>query len=200
MDGIWEAVRGWFGENLSDFTTSKMYLACAIAGGTVILSQLGLNLFGLGGDGDVDPDVDVDDIDGGEGMHFLSVRALSAFLIFFGLVGNAGVQEGWSTPVHTLTAFGAGSSVMVMVAFIMRFFIRMQSSGTIDAHGAVGMTAQVYLRIPAERSGKGKIQVMLQGRTAEFQAVTTGEAIPTGAACVIQKQVTSDTFEVLLAE
>ena len=200
MEGIWETIRGWAGDNLSDWAGAKIYIACAVSGGTVILSQLGLNLFGLGGDHDVDPDADVDAIDGGDGLNFLSVRTVAAFLTFFGLVGWAGVNAGWSTPAHTAAAFGAGASVMIVVAIIMRTFMRMQTSGTVVASGAVGLPAQVYLRIPGENKGKGKITVVIQGRTHEYQAITHGPELPTGASCRIEKLITNDTFEVVAVD
>jgi len=200
MADIWNSITGWFSENMTDWTGSKVYLACAIAGGTVILSQLGLNLFGLGGGADVDPDVDVDALEGADDLNFLSIRAISAFLTFFGLVGWAGMNAGWSTPAHVSVAFVSGLSVMIVVALIMRTFIRMQSSGTVDAAGALGLMAQVYLRVPGEMRGKGKITVLIQGRTQEFQAVTAGPDLPTGAACRVTKQITSDTFEVEAVE
>lgn len=197
MEGIWETIKGWLGDNLSDWAGAKVYIACAVSGGTIILSQLGLNLFGLGGDHDVDPDADVDDVDGGDGLNFLSIRTVASFLTFFGLVGWAGMNAGWSTPSHVFAAFGAGASVMFLVAIIMRTFVRMASSGTVDPAGAIGLSAQVYLRIPGQNQGKGKITVLIQGRTQEYQALTHGPELSTGSPCRIEKQVTSDTFEVV---
>jgi hypothetical protein len=63
----------------------------------------------------------------------------------------------------------------------------------------VGKAGAVYLRIPANRSGSGKITLNLQNRTMEYQAVTAGEAIPTGANIVVVGVVGPDTVEVELA-
>ncbi|HED66610.1 MAG TPA: hypothetical protein ENJ09_13770 [Planctomycetes bacterium] len=196
MQEIWESIRGWASENLTEFTLTKIYIACAIAGGTVLVGQTGLNLFGLGGDSDIDPDVDVDDLEGGDSLSFLSIRALAGFLTFFGLVGWGGTASGWGAGITIGAAFLAGASVMVFVALMMRFFRRMAMSGTVRPAEAVGLSAQVYLRIPASNSGKGKITVKLQGRSQEFDAVTRGPELPTGSACRIVAMPTEGTFEV----
>ncbi|MFT4543314.1 MAG: hypothetical protein ACI835_005784 [Planctomycetota bacterium] len=197
MGEYWDQILAWGRDNLSDWTMSKIYIACAVAGGSVILGQTGLNLFGLGdGGADVDPDIDVDDLEGGVGLNFLSIRAMAGFLTFFGLVGWGGTSSQWN-PIATIgAAFGAGSSVMLMVAMIMRFFKGMQSDGNIHPEGAVGDTAKVYLRIPAERSGKGKVTVNLQGRSMQFDALTAGPELPSGAECRILRMTTEGTFEV----
>jgi hypothetical protein len=200
MDGFWDSIVGWAKEHLSEWTMAKVYIACAIAGGTVLIGQTGLNLFGLGGDSDIDPDVDVDEIEGGDSLNFLSIRALAGFLTFFGLVGWGGTASHWSGPVTVLAAFGAGASVMVFVAFIMRMFTRMHSQGNVDPRNAVGKTARVYLKIPAGGQGKGKITVSVQGRSMEYDAVTSGAEIPSGGACRIVAQTTEDTFEVTTLE
>jgi hypothetical protein len=197
MEGIWDTIVGWASEHLVGWGMAKVYLACAVAGGTVLIGQTGLNLFGLGdADSDVDPDMDVDDLDGGDDLNFLSIRALAGFLTFFGLVGLGGESSGWHTGVHVTAAFLAGASVMVLVAIIMRIFRRMQSSGNVQPADAVGLNAKVYLKIPAERSGKGKITVSLQGRSVEFGATTAGEELPSGSECRILRMTTDDTFEV----
>ncbi len=196
MQEFWDSIVGWGKDHLTDFTITKMYIACAVAGGTVLIGQTGLNLFGLGGDADVDPDVDVDDIDGGDSLSFLSVRALAGFLTFFGLVGWSGTGQGWGTGLTALAAFAAGSSVMVFVAVMMRMFKRMSSSGTVRPDKAVGKTAQVYLRVPKENSGKGKITVRLQDRSMEFEAITKGPELPSGSECRIVAMISDSTFEV----
>ena len=183
MNELWESITGWARENLSDWTMVKVYIACAAAGGAVLLGQTGLNLFGLGGDTDVDADVDVDDLDtdGGGSLNFLSIRALAGFLTFFGLVGWGGTTAGWGPALTIPAAFAAGLSVMILVAFVMRFFVRMASRGNLDPDGALG---------------KGKISLLLQGRSAEFSAMTAGDELPTGSQCRIVKRITADTFEV----
>ena len=192
-----EQLLDWLRGNLSDWTLIKVYIACAIAGGTVLLGQAGLNLFGLGGDADVDADVDADDLDTGDGsVSFISIRTLSSFMTMFGLVGWLGTAEGWGGVRTPLFALLAGSSTMVIVAYLMFAFRRLASSGTIEPAGAVGSIARVYLKIPGNHTGRGKVTVSLQGRSQEFSAVTAGEEIPTGADCKLVGMTTEDTYEV----
>jgi len=99
-----------------------------------------------------------------------------------------------------LAASLAGASVMALVAFIMRFFRRMQSSGNVNPRNAIGKTARVYLRVPGARSGKGKVTVRVQGRSMEFGAVTTGSELPSGSDCRIVGITTDDTLEVAALE
>ena len=192
-----DQVLDWLKENLSDFALIKVYIACAAAGGTVLLGQAGLNLFGLGGDTDVDADVDADDLDTGDGsVSFISVRTLSSFMLMFGLVGWLGTAEEWGAVKTPFFALLAGSSTMLVVAYLMFMFHKLASSGNVKPRQAVGKTAQVYLKVPANRSGQGKVTVALQGRSLEFSAVTSGEEIPTGAACRLVGMTTEDTYEV----
>jgi len=197
MDGVWDSIWGWAKDNLSHWGMIKIYIACAVAGGSVLVGQTGLNLFGLGdADTDVDPDVDVDDIEGGDDLNFLSIRALAGFLTFFGLVGWAGAGSGWPTWGHVGAASLSGAAVMVLVAIIMRFFRRMQSSGNVKPESAVGSIATVYLKVPGQRTGRGKITVSIQGRSMEFEALTAGKELPSGSECRILKMTTENTFEV----
>ena len=61
---------------------------------------------------------------------------------------------------------------------------------------SVGRTGTVYLRVPASRAGSGKIHLMLQNRTVEYQAVTPGSELPTGTPVRVVGVVNSDTVEV----
>ena len=201
MADAWQSIVDWVQGHLTDFALVKIYIACAVAGGAVLVGQTGLNLLGLGDGGDIDADMDVDDMDvGGDGLSFLSVRTLASFLTFFGLVGWGGTASDWPGWVTILAAFAAGSSVMVFVAWVMRFFHRMASSGNLDPSLAIGKTARVYLRIPAQRSGKGKVTLELQGRSLEYEAVTAGDELPTGSSCRIVALRDAGTFDVAALE
>ncbi len=197
MESTFQGIFDWMKDNLGDWSLLKVYFGCAIAGGTILLGQAGLNMFGLGGDMDVDADVDADDLDLGDGsVSVLSVRTLASFLTLFGLVGWIGTSSNWGTVPTAIAAFGSGASVMFAVAFMMRFFYGLQSKGNINPRQAVGKTAKVYLRVPANNEGKGKITVIIQGRSEEFSAVTSGEELQTGRDCRLVEMTTEDTFRV----
>ena len=68
------------------------------------------------------------------------------------------------------------------LASVMAAFRRLTHDGTARIEAAVGTTATVYLRVPANRTGPGKVTVTVQNRTVECEAVTAAPAdIPTGA-------------------
>jgi hypothetical protein len=130
-------------------------------------------------------------------MSLLSVRAIAAFLAFFGLTGWAGVKAGWDTLPTLAAAVGAGFVMLFAVAWLFSLQKKLAAQGNLEPARAVGQTARVYLRIPPENSGKGKIHVVVQGRTAEFAASTkAARQLETGSEVRVVRQVTADTFEV----
>lgn len=172
-----------------DWTIASTYVLCSAVGGVILTLQLILMMFG--GDADFDGDLEIDD-----GMGLLSVRSVASFLTFFGLVGLWGHQRDWTPAASAGAGLLAGLAMMVLVAWVMVQYRKLDSSGNVDPDGAVGGTAVVYLTVPGEGSGRGKITVSLQGRTHEFQATTTGPALATGAEVRVLRRVSSDTFEV----
>jgi hypothetical protein len=173
-----------------DWTLETIYFGCAVVGGAVLLLQTLLLLFG----GDVDGESDVDG--DSDGFSLLSLRAIASFLAFFGLAGWGGTEAGWSTAMTMGVAMGAGLAMLFAVAWLMTLFRKAHEQGNIDPANAVGLPAKVYLRIPGKNKGKGKITVSVQSRSVEFQAMTSGKEIPTGAEVRILSQTTPDTFEV----
>lgn len=187
-----------------DWTIKTVYLACAVAGGFVLLIQTVLLLVG-GGDTDaphVDVAPDIGASDSGEapghdtGFGLISIRSVAAFLTFFGLMGLYGVTRGWNSGATLAAAVGAGFAMLLVVAWIFSLQRQLFSQGNLNPKNAVGLVARVYLRIPGQNAGKGKITVSIQGRTAEYAASTRGAEIPTGNEVKIVRQITQDTFEV----
>ena len=56
--------------------------------------------------------------------------------------------------------------------------------------------ADTYLRIPATKSGSGKILVSVRGSIHELEAMTEGDEIPTGAKVRVTKAIGSELVEV----
>jgi len=180
-----------------------VYLACAAAGGTVLIVQTGMLIFGgAGHDGDVVHDhseighASGDHHEGDAGLSLLSVRSVAAFMTFFGLAGWGGTTSGWGTFPTIAAAVGAGTVMLFAVAWLFSLQHRLYAQGNLDPTNAVGQSARVYLKIPGQNAGQGKITVSIQGRTHEFAARTAGSEIPTGREVKVLRLVTEDTFEV----
>jgi hypothetical protein len=72
----------------------------------------------------------------------------------------------------------------------------LQADGTVKMQDTVGCTGTVYLTIPGQLQGAGKVTVKVAERTMEYRAMTSGESLKTGAPVVVTKVVSEDTLEV----
>ena len=85
---------------------------------------------------------------------------------------------------------------MFAVYWMMCGLQSVQTEGTVRLQRALGQHGNVYLRVPANHSGSGKIQFNLQNRTMEYLAVTSGAELPTGTKVVVVGIVNPTTLEV----
>lgn len=189
---------------------ATFYLICAIVGGVILLCQFLLTLIGIADGHDVDaghgPTFDAHhdighhdaDADHASSLFFsmLSFRALIAAVAFFGLGGLASMSSGLSGYTSLVGGAAAGSAAMLVVAWLMRTLYSLRAEGTVRIELAVGCTAVVYLMIPGHKTGAGKVTVQMQNRTMEYEAMTVGDALPTGAVVEVIGVLGPDTLEV----
>ncbi len=188
-------------DSLSSFS---QVLACmAIPATLILLIQTVLMLFGIGSGGDADVDADIDgevgdgifgdelpegDIDpsGLDGLRVFSVRGIIAFFVVFGWTGISLDSAGAAPVISSLSAVLAGALTMVAIAFVFRAIAKLENSGNIDNRNSIGVSGTVYLKIPAKREHRGKINIMIQGTLCERDAVTDEETdLPTGSEVVV---------------
>jgi len=162
----------------------KVYFCIGLAATVFLILQIITLLFGFGtdeievdlsGDGDADASIDVAD-----GFTLFSIRGIVAFFAIGGWVGYI------LAPVNSILAIAcsllAGSLALVGMAFIMRAIMRLRSSGNIEKEKAIGSLASVYLTVPPKGEGFGKVNLTLEERYVEINAVQNGEqVIPTGS-------------------
>ena len=180
-----------FSSLVSDFKAAPEFIQAVIiiaAAATIIMIiQLVIMLIGIGADGglDTDADIEFDAINDNSvfdifGLRLLTLRNIIAFFSIGGwalvAIYEATDSYGWAISLGIL----AGLITMFLIAFFTRQMEKLQSDGSIDIHNAVGKKATVYLTIPANKNGMGKINVTVQERYVEMDAVTEGEAIATG--------------------
>lgn len=174
------------------------YLVCAVIGGTLLVGQFVLSLMGIG------HDVDHDLSGGSDGEHgsswfagVLSVRAISAAVMLFGLCGLWANYDGREVLPSLAFACLGGVAGLLLVAQSMRFLHGLAEEGNVQIESSVGRPATVYLTIPGKLVRAGKVQLEIQNRTVEYQAVTAHpDSLPTGSRVTVVAVVNSDTVEV----
>lgn len=144
-----------------------------------IMSLIGVN---FGGDADFDMDADGDmdfdtdgDSDGMLGFKFFSLRGIVAFFTIFGWVGLVLSNSDISQGIVIFIALVSGLIAMFVVGWLFTVTAKLQDSGNIDYNNAIGKTAEVYMTIPRTRKGSGKIQITVQERLREMEALTDEE-------------------------
>jgi hypothetical protein len=196
-----------------------VFLGLATVGGTIMVCQFVLTLIGMGDHGADGADAGGHDLhlDGHHGdasdghadghdshaaenhtaaanwlFSVISFRTVVAAFTFFGLGGLACQSAEVSLLPTFVIALGCGAAAMYGVHFLMRSLHRFGADGTIRISGAVGKTGTVYIPIPADKSASGKVQLNVQNRLVEYEAVTdSGEKLPTGARVVVTGVVNS---------
>jgi hypothetical protein len=163
----------------------KIYFCVGLGASVFLVLQIITLLFGIGetgeteidlsGDGEADATVDLAD-----GFHLFTLRGLVAFFAIGGWTGLALADI--STGLSIAGALLSGTLALVAMAFLMRAIMQLRSSGNIDNAKAIGKIADVYLTIPAKGNGAGKINLTLEERFVEINAIQEGsEPISTGA-------------------
>ena len=157
----------------------------AIPSTLIVIVQTVMILFGFGdggdgGDADANDILDGDTDDGGLGLF--SVRGIVAMLCIMGWSGVALLETSLPKTLSLLIAFALGIATLFGMALLMKAVYRLQSSGNIDLGNAIGKVGQVYIPIPAGGKASGKINITVQEKLTECDAITVGDtALETGS-------------------
>lgn len=118
------------------------------------------------------------------GMDALRLFTLSGIVSFFTVFGWSSIilyQNSLPGALAVASGLALGYGAMVGAAKLVQWSIRLQEDGNLVLENAVGLTAQVYIPIPAAGGGEGKVTLTLQDQFVELSAVTAeDEAIPSG--------------------
>jgi hypothetical protein len=165
---------------MSGFERVLWYIA--IPASVVFVIQSILTLIGVTFD-HADGDIQHDGVDDHAYFPIFTIRNLVIFLMMFGWTGIAMVRQFHAgIPLSLAVSFIAGLALMFLVAFMFFGISKLTSSGTVVIDTAIiGSEAKVYLKIPANKGGQGKITAQVKGTIKEIPAITEGPELPTGA-------------------
>lgn len=178
----------------------RVYWGIAIVTSIIFLVQMVLTFVGIGDtdtDFDFQTDVDAtagDTLDTGGALQLFSVRNIVNFLLGLGWGGVC-----WSSLISNhfllaLAAIATGCAFLILFYYMFRQMKRLETNGAFRTKDCVGQVCDVYLRIPAQRSGQGKVQVSFGGSVQEIAAVTDGDELASGTKVRIQSLIDEHTL------
>ena len=167
----------------------QIFALIAVPSTLVLVVQTILLLVGIGGD-----DLDADGVDitgngigdtpgdgGADGLALFSLRDIMAMAAVGGWSGLVMYEAGINLTVTVVLAAAFGFMALVGIAYLMKLAARLQQDGTLDLGYAIGRVGTVYIPIPAEMKGSGKVSLTMQERFIEVDAMTTcGRKLTTG--------------------
>jgi len=162
----------------------QIFYAIGIVAISILIIQIFLTIIGIGAHHDANL--------GGHGDHdsgigLLSVRTITAFFVGFGWGGVIILNHGHSLVAAVIGGFGTGVVFLLVTALLIRSLLRLQGSGNLNYRNAIGVIGTVYSTIPAQESGGGQLELVLQGRliTAEAYSKTAEDLKPGSKARVV---------------
>ena len=177
-------------------TAMQVLWAVTLSASLIFVIQTVMTFLGLG-DHDADFDLDTSDgsFDTDPSMNLLTFRNLVNFCLGFGWTAVLMHEKIQSSALLIVISVIVGIALVAIVMWIFKWLSGMQQTGNIDVHkSAVGCEGKVYLTIPGERKGEGKVQITINNAVREYDAVTDGETIKTGTAIKVTEVINDYTL------
>ncbi len=174
----------------------KLYWLVAIPFTIIFIVQLIMTFIG----GDIEHIADTVDHDAsfdhdhGIGFQFLSIKNLVGFFAIFGWTGVAMLHGGKNIGLTLAISITSGFLMMLIMASLMYYLGKLTEDSTLNLKNAKGKVGSVYLRIPAKRSGIGKVQVNVQGFQTLDAITDDEEEIKTGAVIEVVDVVNNEVL------
>lgn len=137
----------------------------------IFVFQTVMTFIGTDASADLDADFDGDFHNVEAPFELFSFRNLINFLLGFSWTGVAFYGK---MPEAFLMIFATvvGGIFVGIFFLIIKQIMKLQEDNTFNVNNALGKTAQVYMNIPAQKAGSGKVQLSIHGSFHELEAVT----------------------------
>lgn len=153
----------------------------AIPATVIFAIQTIMTFVGLDSSEGLEADFD-SNLDGGDApFQLFSFRNLINFLLGFGWAGISffGIIE--NNTILIITAVIIGIAFVYIFFLIISQILKLGEDASFKTAETLSKTAEVYLTIPGNMEGKGKILISIKGSVRELDAMTHGEKIASGA-------------------
>ncbi len=176
----------------------KILWCIAIASSLIFIIETVLTFIGADVEMDMDTDFDVPDggFEGDPSMNLYTFRNLVNFLLGMSWTAILLQEQIASKALLMIIAFTVGVLLVFAVMMMFKGLSKMQQSGNIDVYkSAIGCNGKVYLTVPAERKGTGKVQININNSVREYDALTDSEDdLKTGTSIKVTEVLDTNTL------
>lgn len=175
----------------------KVMWGITLAASLIFVIQTIMTFLGAdaGGDFDMDADFDASGADAGSGMNLYTFRNLVNFLLGFGWSVILLQDSISSMTLLLIVSVLVGLALVAIVMYLFKWLSGMQQSGNIDVYkSAVGCQGKVYLTIPGDRQGEGKVQITINNAVREYSALTDSDTLKTGTPIKVLEVLSPSTL------
>ena len=158
----------------------KTFWFIAIPTSIIFLIQTILTFVGADVSDGMDADFDTDFHDGHDGFELFSLRNLINFLLGFSWTGISFYNTISNKILLVAVSFVIGVLFVLLFFMIIKQVQKLSEDNSFKFSNTLNKTAEVYLTIPQNKTGKGKIMISVNGAFHELEAMTEGDAIPSG--------------------
>lgn len=176
----------------------KILWCIAIASSLIFIIETVLTFIGADVEMDLDTDFDIADggFEGDPSMNLYTFRNLVNFLLGMSWTAILLNEQIKSKALLMLIAFAVGAAIVFAVMMMFKGLSKMQQSGNINVfESAVGCSGKVYLTVPGERKGQGKVQININNSVREYDALTDSEDdLKTGTSIKVTEVLDASTL------
>lgn len=157
----------------------KAFWYVAIPVSLVFIIQSVMTFIGVDATDGLEADFD-SNLDGADSpFQLFSFRNLVNFLLGFSWTGIS-LYGKLNNTLLIITATIVGIGFVMLFFLIIRQVQKLAENNSFTINSTLNKTAEVYLTIPGQKSGKGKVLISVKGSVRELDAITEGEKIETG--------------------
>ena len=179
----------------------KILWGVTLAASLIFIIQSIMTFIGAdAGEGGIDTDVDTGfdseaadaAVEGGTNLY--TFRNFVNFCLGFGWSAILLQEKITSIPLLIIVSAVIGAGLVAAVMYLFKWLSGMQQSGNINLYkAAVGCSGSVYLTIPGQRQGDGKVQISINNSVREYNAVTDGDTLKTGTQIRVVEVLSPET-------
>lgn len=158
----------------------KIFWMVAAISSLIFIVQTIMTFTGTDSTDGISADFDGDLSSADSPFQLFSFRNLINFLLGFSWAGISFYETISNKSVLVLIAFLIGTSFLVAFFFIIKQIQKLAEDNTFSIGTTIQKTGQVYITIPANKNGKGKIQISVNGAVHELDAITNGDILTSG--------------------